>query len=147
MMGMGLAAKLLPLLTLPPNVLAAPVLYQNVTIPMRPGTRVFTNPNEICLPASWTDILVFYVANYLAHVATLRLKPDMKTRWKVLHATVGGISRFRRGEAHLPRDSGPCPGLLRASLICIMLTSLDFWPQNYSGLYQPRLEVFTARLM
>jgi len=87
MMGMSLAARLLPLLTLPPNVLAAPHFYQNVTIPMPPGTRVFTNPNEICLPASWTDILAFYLANYLAHVATLRLEPDTTTASKVLHAT------------------------------------------------------------
>ncbi|PMD28625.1 hypothetical protein NA56DRAFT_683959 [Hyaloscypha hepaticicola] len=29
-----------------------------------------TNPNVICRPAKWTDVVVFYLGNYVAHAAT-----------------------------------------------------------------------------
>jgi hypothetical protein len=48
---------------------------QNITITVTGGTMYYQNPNQLCLPSSATDIIVFFFANYLAHVATVRSRP------------------------------------------------------------------------
>jgi hypothetical protein len=75
MMTMRLAASLY-LLIQPTQLLAAPTSSENVTITLPTGARIYTNPGEICAPASWSNIIVFYLTNYLAHIATVRMAPD-----------------------------------------------------------------------
>jgi hypothetical protein len=45
----------------------------NFTAP--PGSQNHGDPHLLCLPASWTDIFVFFATNYLAHAATLIPRP------------------------------------------------------------------------
>ncbi|KAH7136981.1 putative pogo transposable element [Dactylonectria estremocensis] len=40
-----------------------------------PGITHHGNCNLLCRPASWTDILVFYLVNYVAHAATVTTRP------------------------------------------------------------------------
>ena len=45
----------------------------NITLPA--GASDHGNPNLLCLPAKWSDILIFFLGNYVAHAATLRSLP------------------------------------------------------------------------
>jgi hypothetical protein len=48
---------------------------KNLTIPVPNGTTFYQNPTEICTPAGWMDIVLFFLANYVAHLATIRIEP------------------------------------------------------------------------
>src|SRR5436190_23771873 len=52
-----------------------------ITVPQR--TRYYQNPDVLCLPASWTDIISFFVANYFAHAATVRNGPGTDSTSKI----------------------------------------------------------------
>jgi hypothetical protein len=39
----------------------------NITISVPEGTSDHGNPNLLCTPTKWLDVLVFFFANYLAH--------------------------------------------------------------------------------
>lgn len=52
-------------------------MSNNSTLPLPPGTTNHGNPKLICLPTKWTDVIVFFLGNYVAHAATIRLEPGM----------------------------------------------------------------------
>ncbi|KAE9369937.1 hypothetical protein N431DRAFT_469813 [Stipitochalara longipes BDJ] len=45
----------------------------NITLPV--GTTDHGQPALLCLPTKWTDIVIFFLGNYVAHAATIRLEP------------------------------------------------------------------------
>jgi hypothetical protein len=51
---------------------------RNITIAVPDQAIYNTNPDELCLPAAWTDIIFFFSANYLAHAATVRNNPGTR---------------------------------------------------------------------
>jgi hypothetical protein len=54
---------------------------RNITITV-PQRTYYQNPDILCLPASWTDIISFFVANYFAHAATVRNSPGTDSTYK-----------------------------------------------------------------
>jgi hypothetical protein len=81
---LSICVTLLVLLYLP--TMTADSALHNITIAVPDGTRVYQNPSEICTPASWMDILLFYIVNYVAHVGTVRLPPGHKLPTPALYA-------------------------------------------------------------
>lgn len=65
---------------------AAVLASKNITITVPNGTTYHQDPDELCLPASWTDIATFFGANYLAHVATVRSRSTESTLEAFLRA-------------------------------------------------------------
>ncbi|PQE27883.1 pogo transposable element protein [Rutstroemia sp. NJR-2017a BBW] len=57
-----------------PGAAGLPVL-QNVTIPLPVGTSNHGTPGLLCNPATWFDVLTFYLVNYAAHAVTTRSLP------------------------------------------------------------------------
>jgi hypothetical protein len=70
------------------QTVAAPL--QNITIPLPPGSSDHGAPGLICVPTKWTDIVVFFLANYAAHAATTRSVPGERTG-KFIVAVVGAL--------------------------------------------------------
>ncbi|PMD63727.1 uncharacterized protein K444DRAFT_715763 [Hyaloscypha bicolor E] len=68
-----------PLLIFFPVAKGLPLL-QNITIPLPNGSSDHENPGLLCTPTKWSDIIIFYLANYAAHAATTRSLPGEKTR-------------------------------------------------------------------
>jgi hypothetical protein len=66
--------EMYPLLLFIQGVQGIPLL-QNITIPLPNGTSNHGTPGILCTPTRWTDILIFYLANYAAHAATTRSLP------------------------------------------------------------------------
>ncbi|KAI1096785.1 hypothetical protein F5B19DRAFT_5143 [Rostrohypoxylon terebratum] len=48
---------------------------QNTTIVLPENVSNHGSPDLICTPASWTDVALFYLGNYVAHAATVRVSP------------------------------------------------------------------------
>ncbi|PQE30029.1 Nacht domain protein [Rutstroemia sp. NJR-2017a WRK4] len=67
-----------PLLLLYQGVAGLPLL-QNVTIPLPNGTSNHGTPGLLCTPATWVDIVTFYLVNYAAHAVTTRSLLGEKT--------------------------------------------------------------------
>ncbi|KAF4626091.1 hypothetical protein G7Y89_g12070 [Cudoniella acicularis] len=56
-----------------PIAIAAPL--QNITIQLPEGSSNHDTPGLVCVPTHWTDIAVFFAANYVAHAATTHSLP------------------------------------------------------------------------
>jgi hypothetical protein len=48
------------------------------------------DPHLLCLPAKWTDIIVFYLGNYVAHAATTKTEPG-QNRYIIIFVVVGAL--------------------------------------------------------
>jgi hypothetical protein len=73
----------------------------NITLPA--GTTSHGTPGLLCLPTKWTDVVVFFLGNYVAHAATIRLEPGTSTVDTVLFVVrallipVSGVNGGIRG--------------------------------------------------
>ena len=56
---------------------AHPLLH-NITISVPEGTSI-RGKNLICAPTKWTDVVLFFVLNYLTHCVTVRINPGSST--------------------------------------------------------------------
>jgi hypothetical protein len=54
------------------GALSAPT---NDTVQLPPGSSNHGDPNLFCQPTKWSDVLVFFLGNYIAHAATVISKP------------------------------------------------------------------------
>jgi hypothetical protein len=70
------------------TITAAPL--QNITIPLPPGSSDRGSPGILCTPTKWTDIVVFFLANYVAHAAMTRSLPGEQTG-KFMAAVLGAL--------------------------------------------------------
>ena len=125
-----------PLLLFTQAVQGFPLL-QNITLPLPSGSSNHGTPGLLCTPTRWTDIVVFYLANYAAHAATTRSLPGEKT---LATATVVLIALF------FPA-AGAYRGILgitslamfgktdlqkaaRAGALCTLIRTSEWQPQN-----------------
>jgi len=64
------------------------------------GTFNHGDPNQICVPSKWTDIVVFFLGNYVAHAATTVLLPGSSI-WdsasNVIFALLFPVTGINRG--------------------------------------------------
>jgi len=70
----------------------------NIILPV--GTTNHGQPGLLCLPTTWTDIVVFFIGNYVAHAATIRLEPGtsiVDTVLAIIWALLIPISGVKRG--------------------------------------------------
>jgi hypothetical protein len=71
----------------------------NFTISVPGGTTDHGNLELLCLPAAWTDIVVFLVTNYFAHAASVLPEPGASSRrtialiFAALILPISGITR------------------------------------------------------
>src|SRR4051812_19398213 len=49
-----------------------------------PGYTPHGNCNLLCKPAEWTDVLLFFLGNYVAHAATVLREPGESTVMSVI---------------------------------------------------------------
>ena len=60
----------------------------NITLPT--GTSNHGDPELLCLPTKWTDVIIFFLGNYLAHAATLRSVPG-RSMFQSFFAMLGAL--------------------------------------------------------
>jgi hypothetical protein len=57
------------------GVAAFPAALQNITFTVPEGTTNHGDDHLLCTPTVWTDVVVFFLGNYLAHAATIKTNP------------------------------------------------------------------------
>jgi hypothetical protein len=113
---------------------------RNITITVPQRTTYYQDPDVLCLPSSWTDILSFFVANYFAHAATVRNPPGTNSKSKFGHLSTSllfpawGLSRAISdilGFSYFVESD--LEAVARAGAFCMVIRSLD-WQPTTSGL-------------
>jgi hypothetical protein len=70
------------------------------SIILPPGTTNHGDPNLLCLPATWSDVLSFFAGNYIAHAATVLSipgQPAFVACLRIISALLFPVSGIRRG--------------------------------------------------
>ena len=91
----------------------------------------------LCAPSRWTDIITFFVANYLTHVATIHRKPGEKSAQRVLtalYALLFPTSGLQRGVDGILRLSlfakDELSQAARAGALCMVARTEAWEPSN-----------------
>ena len=130
-----------------PQVLSVPAALspsQNSTIPVPEGTTNHGNPNLLCTRSTWSNIATFFLANYMAHAATVKSDPGQPVLvgfWSMLLAltlpTFGaskGLDAVRRCAIF---GGSPLQKAKRAGALCEVVRTRDWKPQpGLGGLVQ-----------
>jgi hypothetical protein len=82
---LNLIAVFLLLSGIPPTLGAT-----NTTAEIHFGDSNHKDPNLLCKPTKWTDIVVFFLGNYIAHAATIMTLPG-ESSFSVAIATVEAL--------------------------------------------------------
>ncbi|MCJ1373297.1 hypothetical protein MMC20_004525 [Loxospora ochrophaea] len=106
---------------------------ENITVSVPNGTTNHGNPNLLCTPSKWTDIAVFFLANFFAHVATVKSlpgEPALHTLVALLMALMFPTSGVNRGvfAAHQRAvfSDTPLETAARAGALCVVVRS-QWW--------------------
>ncbi|RYP63526.1 hypothetical protein DL771_009222 [Monosporascus sp. 5C6A] len=101
----------------------------NFTITVPEGTTNHGNPNLLCTPAKWYDLIIFFSANYFAHSATVIVNPGqslIETGILIFFALilpgagiVGAVSAIVRHAA--TETKNPLNRAARAGALCMVL--------------------------
>lgn len=73
---------------------------QNITITAPNGISDHGDPHLLCTPSTWTDIAIFFLANFVFHAATVKSLPGepMAATWlALLTALLLSVSGIVRG--------------------------------------------------
>ncbi|PMD52780.1 uncharacterized protein K444DRAFT_542740 [Hyaloscypha bicolor E] len=108
---------------------------KNITFTVPDGTSTHGEPNLLCTPTQWTDIIFFFLGNYVAHAATAITLPG--ERWQVAVATAAGALFFPtsgvfRGIARITSfavfGKNDIYTAARAGALCMVVRSRDWRP-------------------
>jgi len=115
---------------------ASAAVLKNYTITVPEGASDHNDPNLLCTPSGWQDIIIFYLGNYIAHVATILSLPGESRRSKIrvsvaaLLFPVSGLLRglltiltyASFGETDLQKAA-------RAGALCMVVRNQDWRPE------------------
>jgi hypothetical protein len=115
---------------------ASAAILKNYTITVPEGTSDHNNPNLLCTPSGWQDIIIFYLGNYIAHVATIISLPGESASSKIrvsfasLLFPVSGLMRglltiltyASFGKTDLQKAA-------RAGALCMVVRNQDWRPE------------------
>jgi len=115
--------------------IAAAVL-KNITITVPDGTSNHGDPNLICKPTTWTDIIVFFLGNYLAHAATIKSLPGEYAgsfSFAVVVALLFPPTGMARGLSAIfsfsKLSKTDLQSAARAGALCMVVRTSDWKPQ------------------
>lgn len=105
----------------------------NLTITTPQGTTNHDNQRLLCTPAKWTDVLSFFLSNYLTHVATVVTHPGeagISTALALASALLLPTAGVTRGLTAIVRRAkfakSPLEVAARAGALCMVVRS-DKW--------------------
>jgi len=110
----------------------------NITITVPEGTSNHGDPDILCVPSKWTDILLFYAVNYLAHAVTVKSLPGEKleeTAYYIAMALIYPYSGLLRGIEAIIRRAAWYRGnelqqAARAGALCVVVRDRTWKPLN-----------------
>lgn len=110
---------------------------ENITITVPQGTRNHGNPRLFCTPSKWTHIAKFFLANVVAHAATVKSVPGELTLpylWSLVSAVVFPALGIVRGLSAIHQRAAlaetPLETAARARALCMVVRMPDWRPQT-----------------
>jgi hypothetical protein len=92
------------------------------------GTGNHGDDHLLCTPSRWTDIFVFFFANYVAHAATVKSipgEPALLAIWALLCALLFPVSGVMRGVdailQHAVTARTPLEAASKAGALCMVV--------------------------
>jgi hypothetical protein len=127
--------SLVLLSTILASVASAAVL-KNYTITVPEGTSDHNDPNLLCTPSWWQDIIIFYLGNYIAHVATILSLPGESRSSKIrvsVAALLFSVSGLLRGlltiMTYASFGKTDLQKAARAGALCMVVRNQDWRPE------------------
>lgn len=115
----------------------APPPTENITITVPQGTSNHGNANLICTPSTWTDIATFFLANFVAHAATVKSVPGesgLPALLALVLALLLPAMGVRRGLSAIYQRAvladTPLKTAARAGALCIVVRTSKWKPQT-----------------
>ncbi len=143
------------MLMIVPQVLSAPVdlsSSQNSAIPVPEGTTNHGDPHLLCTRSTWSNVATFYLANYVAHAATVKSEPGqlmLRGVLSMLLALVLPTSGVLRGldaiRRHAIIGGSPLQKARKAGALCEVVRTEDWEPQRSPGDLVQRVRFKHAR--
>jgi hypothetical protein len=107
----------------------------NMTISVPAAASDHGDPNLLCTPTKWLDVLIFFFANYVAHTATVKALPGESTNdfaftmFLAIAFPFSGVSRGLEAimrHASFYRDANNLQTAVRAGALCIVVRTKDW---------------------
>jgi hypothetical protein len=111
----------------------------NITISAPAGSSNHGDPNLLCTPIKWLEILVFFLANYIAHAATVKALPGEKAVdiifaiFLAITFPFSGVARGLEAVARrtlLHRPANDLQTAVRAGALCIVIRDENWRPNG-----------------
>lgn len=104
----------------------------NTTIELPQGSRYIPDQHLLCTPSTWSSILLFFLANYVAHVGTVRsasgaqgISRAFNMLTALLLPSTGLDLGLRRIRACAIFSKTPLEKACRAGALCIVVRTLQ----------------------
>ena len=115
----------------------APPPTQNIIITVPQGTSNHGNQKLLCTPSKWTDIATFFLANFVAHAATVKSLPG-ESKWSASLALILALlfpaSGVYRGIIAIRQRAvladTPLKTAARAGALCMVVRTSKWRPQT-----------------
>ncbi|KAJ4303334.1 hypothetical protein N0V90_002227 [Kalmusia sp. IMI 367209] len=115
---------------------ATAIPLHNITLPLPLGTSNHGTPGLLCTPTKWTDVILFYLFNYVAHAATVLTKPGERSDdflasiiGSLLFPALGlyrGIEAILSGAVFVRNDA--LRKAARSGALCVVVRGKDWRP-------------------
>ncbi|PMD39383.1 hypothetical protein L207DRAFT_633996 [Hyaloscypha variabilis F] len=116
---------------------ASAAILRNYTITLPEGTSDHNGPNLLCTPSGWQDIIIFYLGNYIAHVATVISLPGESASSKIrvsLASLLFPVSGLMRGLSTILTFASfgktDLQKAARAGALCMVVRNQDWRPRS-----------------
>ena len=126
---------------------ASAAILRNYTITVPEGTSDHNDPNLLCTPSGWQDIIIFYLGNYIAHVATIVSLPGESIGSKIrvsLASLLFPVSGLMRGLLTILTFASfgktDLQKAARARALCMVVRNQDWRPEPGDNVADAYLE-------
>lgn len=108
---------------------------KNITLTVPDGATNHGNPNLLCTPTTASDIIIFYLGNYVAHAATVVTLPGEKDKGvlvTIILSLLFPLSGIMRGldaiAYHARHGKNDLKKAARAGALCMVIRSNEWKP-------------------
>ena len=109
----------------------------NITITAPQGTNDHGDPHLLCTPSQWSDVATFFLANYVAHAATVKFVPGESTIstalaviWALFFPTSGTMRGLKAIWQRAVFSGSAIDKASRAGALCMVVRAHDWKPRN-----------------
>ncbi|MCJ1401530.1 hypothetical protein MMC11_004745 [Xylographa trunciseda] len=109
----------------------------NITITAPQGTNDHGDPHLLCTPSQWSDVATFFLANYVAHAATVQFVPGESTLstalavvWALFFPTSGTMRGLKAIWQRAVFSGSALDKASRAGALCMVVRSHEWKPRS-----------------